>query len=130
MAAFLSAEWLAAWQQGWAGAMAAPGPDAAVAFVVTGVKEGADGYWWKLKDGLLVDAGLGPNEEADVTFTLSYKDAIGLARGESDLNAGFMSGRTKVAGDSAQVFSVLALTASPAYKAMVSELAGQTEFGA
>jgi alkyl sulfatase BDS1-like metallo-beta-lactamase superfamily hydrolase len=129
VAGFLSPEWILAGTALWSQSLAAPGPDASVLFALTGAPEGAEGYWWKVQDGLLADAGLGGLAEADVTFTLSYKDAISVAKAESDLNAGFMQGRVKVAGDSAKLFSVLALTSSPAYKAMVSELAAQTEFG-
>lgn len=128
MAVFLSPEWILATTDLWSRSLAPPGPDASVCFAVTGAPGGVEGYWWRLQDGLLAEAGLGGLEDADVTFTLSYKDAVSAAKVESDLNAGFMQGRVKVGGDPARLFSVLALTASPAYKAMASELAGQTEF--
>lgn len=128
MVTFLSPEWVASCQAVWSRSLAPPGPQASVLFAVTGAPGGADGYWWRLQDGVLSGAGLGSLEDPDVTFTLSYKDAVSAARAELDLNAGFMQGRVKVAGDSAKLFSVLALTASPDYKAMVSELAAGTEF--
>lgn len=128
MVAFLSPAWIVASTSLWSQSLSAPGPDASVCFMVTGGPEGVGGYWWRLQDGLLIEAGLGVLDDADVTFTLSYKDAVSAAKLESDLNAGFMQGRVKVAGDSAKLFSMLALTASPGYKAMLSELADGTEF--
>ena len=130
MAAFLSPGWIDAGTRLWSQLMTATGPDASVFFALTGAPDGAEGYWWRLQDGALVEAGLGALEEPDVTFTLSYRDAVSVARSESDLNAGFMQGRIKVAGDSAKLFSVLAVTASPRYKELLAELAGQTEFPA
>jgi hypothetical protein len=126
---FLTAEWLEDCRLRWS--VGPPGPDATVAFIITGgpADEGrADGYWWRLEDGRLADAGLGTPEAAEVVLTHSHADAVSVARGESDLNAGFMQGRVKVAGDSAQLFSVLALTASPAYRRMVGDLAAGTDF--
>ena len=128
MAAYLSTEWLSDWRSRWAGAISAPGLNASVCFALTGAKDGPDGYWWKLGDGQLVDSGIGALEDVDITFTLSPADALSTAKGESDLNAGFMQGRVKVAGDSAKLFSVLAVTASPAYRSLVSALAAETEF--
>ena len=128
MVTFLSAEWVSSSLGLWAKSIAPPGPEASVCFALTGAPPGAEGYWWRLEDGALADAGIGVLDDADVAFTLSYKDAVALNRAESDLNAGFMQGRIKVAGDSAKLLSVLALTATASYKTMLSELARQTEF--
>lgn len=128
MAAFLSPEWIAVWRRAWAEGVAAPGLGASVSFALSAAPGSAEGYWWVLEDGLLAEAGVGIPPEADVTFTLTYTDAVSVAKGEAGLNAGFMQGRIKVAGDPAKLLSVLALTASPAYRRLVSELAAETQF--
>lgn len=130
MTSFLSPQWVSASRALWSQSLVAPGPDASVSFTLTGAPQDAGGFWWRLEDGALADAGVGALEDAEVAFTLSYRDAVSLVKGESDLNAGFMQGRIKVAGDTAKLFSVLALTASEAYKAMLSELGRQTDFAA
>jgi alkyl sulfatase BDS1-like metallo-beta-lactamase superfamily hydrolase len=91
--------------------------------VVTGTEEADLGVHLIIDDGRLAGAGLGPLESPDITFTLSRADAEELAYGTGDLNAGYMQGRVKVAGDPAHLLSLLRLAAMPAFKSWLGAVA-------
>jgi hypothetical protein len=52
-----------------------------------------------------------------VLVTMPYELAAAVAREDVELSAAFMQGRAKVAGDQAALLRLLALTATPAYRA-------------
>jgi putative sterol carrier protein len=128
MAAFLSQEWLDLQHTLAADLPERPGATARLAVVVAGAPDGDVAYVQAIEDGRIVESTLGRDEAADVTLNETYADAVSIAKGDLDANAAFMQGRVKVVGNMGSLMAVMPLTQSHEYKAVVAELAGQTEF--
>jgi alkyl sulfatase BDS1-like metallo-beta-lactamase superfamily hydrolase len=106
-----------------------PGASARMQYVITGNPDGEDvRYYWVLENGKLLECQLGDLEDAEVTLTQTYEDAMRIQKGELDANAAFMQGRVKVTGNMAKLMSLLPITNSPEYKKMQAEILENTEF--
>ena len=105
-----------------------PGTTARMQYVVTGGPEGDIRYFWVLEDGKLLEAALGAKDDAEVTLTQTYDDAVKIAKGELDPNAAFMQGKIKVTGNMQKLMQLMPLTNAPEYKELQKTLRGQTEF--
>ncbi len=118
MARILSAEWIDVVRS------AAPTVgDARVECTVTG---GPDGDVKLHAAGN--DVSLGALEDADVSLTVPYAEAIAIAQGELEPSVAFMQGRMKTAGDPGKLLDLLAATATPAFREGLERVAGSTEF--
>jgi hypothetical protein len=133
--AFLSQDWLDLQRLAAADLsldLPAGGPRHAAAVIETTVAGGPGGdvtYTTTIEHGQLVAAALGqPSGQPDLTFSVGYDDAARQARGEVELSTLFMQGRLKVEGDMARLFALLAVDHGPVARALVAELAAQTEF--
>ena len=100
MPEFLSDAWIAALDE--AAAAVTPPPGTApfvVEQVVTGVADRGD-VRYHLEFG---DAGVrahpGPAGRADVSFTIEYATAVGLARGETNAQQALAAGHFRIGGD-------------------------------
>ncbi len=127
MVRFLSAQWLDLHASLGADLPARPGASARLQFVVTGTPDGEVAYVLTIIDGQLDAVTLGRHDNADVTFTESFTDALAIARGELDIHVGFMQGRVKFAGDMGALMSVLPLTQSDDYQALLASVAAATD---
>jgi putative sterol carrier protein len=117
VAEFLSTEWLELVRA------AAPTTATRIDLAVTG----APGGDVKLHlDG--GDIGLGLLENADVSLTLPYAEALAIARGELQPTVAFMQGRMKTAGDPGRLLDLLSATATPAFRSGLEQVASSTEF--
>src|SRR5579864_9520300 len=105
-----------------------PGASARMQYVVTGGPDGDIEYYWVLENGKLLDSKLGRLEDAEVTLTTAYPDALKIQKGELDANAAFMQGKVKVTGNMAKVMSLLPITNAPEYKQLQTEIAEITEY--
>ncbi len=105
-----------------------PGTTARMQYVVTGGPDGDISYFWVLEDGKLLEAALGAKDDAEVTLTQTYDDAVKIAKGELDPNAAFMQGKIKVTGNMQKLMQLMPLTNAPEYKELQKQLRGQTEF--
>jgi putative sterol carrier protein len=74
------------------------------------------------------DVGLGLLDDADVSLTLPYPEALQIARGELQPSVAFMQGRMKTAGDPGRLLAVLAATATPDFQDRLERVASATEF--
>lgn len=128
MAKFLTEAWFAEQRRLSEGQPERPGASARMQFVVTGGPDGDISYYWVLEDGKLLEAELGTLDDAEVTLTQSWEDAVAIQKGDLDANAAFMQGRVKVTGNMAKVMSLLPITNSPEYKQLQDELRAVTEF--
>jgi putative sterol carrier protein len=128
MAKYLTQEWLDLQAELAAGFPEKPGATARMQYVVTGGPDGDTTYYSAIKDGKLLENRLGEDPEAEFTLTQSYDDSVKVLQGELDANAAFMQGRVKVTGNMGKLMSLMPLTQSPEYKAIIAELAAQTEF--
>jgi hypothetical protein len=118
VAAFLSAEWIELVRT------AAPKVgDATVECAVTGGPDG-DVKLHAAGD----DIALGALEDADVSLTVPYPEAIAIAQGELEPSVAFMQGRMKTAGDPGKLLDLLEATATPAFRAGLERVAAATEF--
>ena len=95
---------------------------------VTGGPDGDIKYYWVLENGKISQSQLGRLDDAEVTLTTGYADALKIQKGELDANAAFMQGKVKVTGNMAKVMSLLPITNSPEYKQLQTEISAITEF--
>ena len=105
-----------------------PGATARLQYVITGGPDGDVQYYWVVEDGQLLENRLGELDDAEVTLTETYEDAMAIQKGELDPNAAFMQGKLKVSGNMAMLMALLPVTGSPEYKALQAELLTLTEF--
>ena len=105
-----------------------PGATARMQYVVTGGPDGDIKYYWVLENGKLLESQLGELEDAEVTLTQSYEDALRIQKGELDANAAFMQGKVKVTGNMVKVMALLPITNAPEYKTLQESIAAITEF--
>ena len=129
--AFLAAEWLQRMSALAAGQPALPGASVRVQYVVTGGPDKSRKeirYHWIVEDGRVVACGPDTLEEAEITWTATYRDAEAMLKGELDPAAAFMRGTVKVAGDLGKVLTLLPLLATDAYRRLASDLAAETTF--
>jgi len=125
-AAFGAADWAAGLADAYGDLPASDGATAVVEHTGTGGPDGAVVYWTAFEDGRLVAAGAGHHADPTVTMTSPYTLAAQLATGAADPSVAFMQGRTKVAGDQAALLRVLAVMATPAYRAATARVADRT----
>jgi putative sterol carrier protein len=127
MATFLSQDWLDLHRSLASRLPERPGATARLQIVVTGTPDGEVAYVQAIEDGRLVACALGREEAADLTLTQTYADAAQIAKGELDGTAAFMQGRVKLVGDMARYMAVMPILQSPEHRAVVTDLAAQTE---
>ena len=128
MAKWLTQEWLDEGTRLSATQPERPGATARMQYVVTGGPDGDIRYYWILENGKLLESKLGDLEDAEVTLTQSYEDAMRIQKNELDANAAFMQGRVRVTGNMAKLMSLLPITNSAEYKALQTEILELTEF--
>ena len=105
-----------------------PGASARMQYVVTGGPDGDIEYYWVLENGKITESKLGKLEDAEVTLTTAFPDAMKIQKGELDANAAFMQGKVKVTGNMAKVMSLLPITNAPEYKTLQAEISAITEY--
>lgn len=128
MSKYLSQEWLDETRKMAEGQPERPGASARMQYVVTGTPEGDVEYYWVLENGKILESSRGHLDDAEVTLTTGYDDAVKIQKGELDANAAFMQGKVKVTGNMAKVMSLLPITNSPEYKQLQGEIAAITEY--
>ncbi|HAM00747.1 MAG TPA: hypothetical protein DCQ30_00735 [Acidimicrobiaceae bacterium] len=128
MSKWLSQEWLDETRKMAEGQPDRPGASARMQYVVTGAPDGDIEYYWVLENGKILESQLGRLDDAEVTLTTGYDDAMKIQKGELDANAAFMQGKVKVTGNMAKVMSLLPITNSPEYKQLQAEISAITEF--
>jgi putative sterol carrier protein len=128
MSKWLSQEWLDESRKMAEGQPERAGASARMQYVVTGGPDGDIDYYWVLENGKISQSQLGRLDDAEVTLTTAYPDALKIQKGELDANAAFMQGKVKVTGNMAKVMSLLPITNSPEYKQLQTEIAAITEF--
>ena len=129
MPKFLTQEWHDETRRMAEGQPERPGASARMQYVVTGGPDGEDvRYFWVLENGKLLESALGDLEDAEITLTQSYTDAVAIQKGELDPSAAFMQGRIKVTGNMAKLMSLLPITGSPEYKELQGEIRQVTDY--
>jgi len=128
VAAFLSDEWLAVGVAEASGLPAVPGASIRLQQVVTGGPEGDVRYVTVIDDGRTVQQRRASDDEADVTITTTYADAVAIQQGTLDINTGFMQGRVKVAGNMAKLLDLLPLTTRTEWRDVQARIAAATDF--
>ena len=128
MSKWLSQEWLDETKKMAEGQPERAGASARMQYVVTGGPDGDIEYYWILVDGKINESTLGHLDDAEVTLTTGYPDALKIQKGELDANAAFMQGKVKVTGNMAKVMALLPITNAPEYKLLQTEIAAITEY--
>jgi hypothetical protein len=128
VARYLTQEWLDE-----ARAMAAdqperPGASCRLNCVVSGSPSGEVSAYCVVENGRVLEAALGALDDAEVTLTATWGDAVSIGEGELDVNAAFMQGKVKVSGNMAKLMALLPLTATPECRALQQRVRAVTEF--
>lgn len=105
-----------------------PGATARMQYVITGAPDGDIRYYWVLEDGHIKENRLGTLDDAELTLTQSYEDAVKIQKGELDEQAAFMQGRIKVEGNMAKLMALLPITSSPEYRELQAKIREITEY--
>jgi putative sterol carrier protein len=105
-----------------------PGASARLQYVITDGPDGDIAYYWVVVDGHLVENRLGELDDAEVTLTETYDDAMAIQKGELDANSAFMQGKIKVSGDVGQLMALLPITMSPEFKEFQTAVLAITDF--
>lgn len=105
-----------------------PGASARMQYVLTGGPEGDVKFYWVLEDGRILENQLGVLDDAELTLTQSYEDAMKVQKGDLDAQAAFMQGRVKVEGNMAKLMALLPITSSPEYRDLQTKLQEVTEY--
>lgn len=105
-----------------------PGATARMQYVITGAPDGDIKYYWVLEDGHIKENRLGTLDDAELTLTQSYEDAVKIQKGELDEQAAFMQGRIKVEGNMAKLMALLPITSSPEYRELQNRIREITEY--
>jgi putative sterol carrier protein len=103
---FLSEEWIDALNAALAASdgfkAASSGVDMSLVFDVSDCPTGDVTYSLTVADGS-ADATLGEVADPDVSISAKYQTAVGIARGELNTQAAFMTGKLKVSGNLAKL---------------------------
>jgi putative sterol carrier protein len=105
-----------------------PGATARMQYVIAGGPDGEIRYYWVLEDGHLKENALGTLDDAELTLTQTYADAMAIQKGELDEQAAFMQGRIKVEGNMAKLMALLPITSSPEYRELQDKIRAITEY--
>ncbi|MFO7590579.1 MAG: SCP2 sterol-binding domain-containing protein [Acidimicrobiia bacterium] len=128
MAKYLTQEWLDEGRELAKDQPERPGASAKMQYALSGGPDGELKYYWVLEDGRLLESQLGEIAEPDFTMSMSYDDSVLIQKGELDVNAAFMQGRVKVAGNMGKLMQLMPLTNSPEYRALQDKVKEVTEF--
>lgn len=127
MAKWLTQEWLDESTRLAASQPERPGATARLQYVITDGPAGDVEYYWVVQDGRLVENRLGHLEEADVTLTESWDDALAIQKGELDVNAAVLQGKVRPSGDIDKLMSLLPITMSPEFQEFNAAVMAMTE---
>jgi alkyl sulfatase BDS1-like metallo-beta-lactamase superfamily hydrolase len=105
-----------------------PGATARMQYVITGGPDGDIRYYWVLEDGHIRENQLGTLDDAELTLTQSYEDALKIQQGELDEQAAFMQGRVKVEGNMAKLMALLPITSSAEYRDLQTKIREITDY--
>jgi hypothetical protein len=128
MPTFLTQEWFDATRDLAQDQPDGPGLSVSMQCIVSGGPEGEVRFYSVLEDGKLRDSRLGNTDDPELTFTLSYDDAILILQGELDPNVAYMQGRLKPAGDMAKFMQLMPATKSPEYEGLQEKIRTITDF--
>lgn len=126
--AWLSKEWIDATREMSQGQPEHPGATAKIQYVIEGGPDGIVKFFWVVENGKLVSSDLGELDDAEITMTESYDDAMKIQKLQLDANAAFMQGRLKVDGNIGKLLSLLPLTNSAEYRQLQKEILEVTQF--
>jgi hypothetical protein len=104
-----------------------PGVHARIRHDVAGAPDGALSYVVTYTDGRITAASIGPADDVDGTFALSYKDAVQQALGQDDLLVAYMQGRAKYVGDVGKVLDLAPIHEAPEFAEFVARVASASD---
>ena len=128
MAKYLSQEWHDQFRNLSQDQPTRPGASVTMQYHVTGGPDGDLEYYWVLDEGRIAEAKVGAHPSPEFTLNLAYEDAAKVQKGEMDPSAAFMQGKMKVTGNMAKLMSLLPITNSPEYRALMVEIDKITEY--
>jgi hypothetical protein len=128
VARYLTQEWLDEARAMGADQPERPGASCRLNCVVSGSPGGDVSVYCVVQNGHVLEARVGALDDAEVTVTATWGDAVRIAEGELDVNAAFMQGKVKASGNMAKLMALLPLTATPECRALRERVRAVTEF--
>ncbi len=128
MTRWLSAEWFDQALQVWTEGPPVDGLTGLIQCEITGGPDGDVSCYWVFEAGRLASGAGGRLADAEVTATLSWKDAMAVQRGDLDPNVAFMQGRMKVSGSMGVMIDLLSQVNTPECRAQRQRVGDLTEF--
>jgi hypothetical protein len=99
-----------------------PDVDIRIQHVVNEGPRGTVCYYDDVREGVLVQSGLGSIDQPDVTITNLWADELAVMRGEADMFDVLMTGRVDVAGDHGRLFILIPTLTSPEVRMLAQAL--------
>jgi predicted lipid carrier protein YhbT len=128
VAKFLTQDWLDLQVELAKDLPARPGVTARTQYRVTGTPDGDVTFHVVVEDGRIVGGAIGDDQDADVSHTVTYKDFVPAAKGDVDANALFMQGKLKMVGSTATLLTLMPLTQSAEYRAVLDKVDAATDY--
>jgi putative sterol carrier protein len=100
------------------------GATATICFEVNG--DDTVTFTTELSDGRMVSNSLGASNDVDFTMKFTEADFVAMVDGDLDPQVGYMQGRVKVAGNIGRMLSILPITTSEEWRAVLGRLADAT----
>lgn len=104
-----------------------PGASAELEHTVAKAPDGDVTFTVRYEDGRPVGAAFEPGGGEALRLTLTYPDALALARAELDVPIGYMQGRIKLVGSSGRFLSLQAVLQHDEHRAVLQALAEETD---
>ncbi len=128
MPKWLTQEWLDTYRELAQSQPERPGVSVRLQYRVTGGPDGDVNYYWVVKDGKLVECKLGELEDAEVTITEKWDDAMAIQKLKLNPTVAFMQGKIKPSGSIGKLMSLLPITSSAEFRKLQEEVLALTEF--
>ena len=128
MSKWLSQDWLDEFRKMAETQPERPGASARMQYVVTGGPDGDIDYYWLLEDGKIAESKLGHLDDAEITITTAYGDAMKIQQGDLSANIAFIRGKVKVKGKVSKFRTLLPITNSQEYRQLQREISAITEY--
>ncbi|SNQ48492.1 Alkyl sulfatase C-terminal [Frankia canadensis] len=124
---FLSGEYLAALESlASASQPNMPAVNVRLQFHATDTPEGRVDYYLLIEKGVIVRAGRGELDRADLAITATYRDLVDFQTGELHAATAFVTGQFAVAGDKAKLLELMLVLQSGSYHRFTADLSART----
>lgn len=127
--AYLSPEYLAELEKRGGRMPEKPGTDVDIQHLVRDAPGGGEiSYYFKIRNGQLVEARRGTLEQPTCTLRLTYESSVRMTKGELKPLSGLVTGKIRPGGDVAKLRSTAPTLSTPEFKAISEEVHELTDY--